>query len=221
MTYIVSIRGVPGSGKSFICSQLKNKNVECIDTDDVLTEAYDIMIGSNIVKSNLHKCNKKSPDTIVWHRAIANPILKKGTELLNKKIKESNAALIIVVGIMLSCKADRVFFVTMDEATLKKAYRRTMKRELSKITKNKNTLLKLIDKSPIDRIGLDLTFQYHINALEIGTTFPNYKEVYKHALKHEKKSKATCASQSQIIRQIKSMLQRPKKRKLHVENKIK
>ena len=214
MTYIVSIRGVQGSGKSFVCSQLNNKNVECIDTDDVLTEAYDTMIGSNIVKSNLHKCNKK--DTDIIPDAIANPIFKKGTQLLNKRIKESNAALIIVVGITLSCKADRAFFITMDDATLKKAYRRTIKRELSKITKNKNTLLKLVDKSPIDRIGVALTFQYHINALEIGTMFANYKEMYKNALKHEKKLKATCASQSQTIRQIKSMISRPKKRKLHV-----
>lgn len=214
MTYIVSIRGLQGSGKSFICSQLNNKNVECIDTDDVLTEAYDTMIRSNIVKSNLHKGNRKRPHIIP--DAIANPIFKKGTQLLNKRIKESKAALIIVVGVTLLCEADLAFFITMDDATLKKAYRRTIKRELAKITKNKTALVNLVDRSPIDKIGVALTFQYHINALEIGTTFANYKEMYKNALKHEKTSKAICASQSKIIRQIRSMFLQLQNRKLHV-----
>ena len=69
MTYIVSIRGVQGSGKSFICSQMKNNtNVECIDTDDVLSEAYDAMISSNIIRS-VCVCTRHT-DTACFHWII-------------------------------------------------------------------------------------------------------------------------------------------------------
>lgn len=51
---IVHVDGVQGSGKSYICSKIKN--VLCVDTDDIMKNAIDI-----IEKSQ--KTNKKMPRT--------------------------------------------------------------------------------------------------------------------------------------------------------------
>ena len=51
---IIHVNGVQGSGKSYICSKLKN--VLCVDTDDIMKNAIDI-----IEKSQ--KTIKKMPRT--------------------------------------------------------------------------------------------------------------------------------------------------------------
>ena len=38
---IIRVRGVPGSGKTYIAKELRKHGVKVIDTDDVITEAYD------------------------------------------------------------------------------------------------------------------------------------------------------------------------------------
>ena len=39
MKRLISVRGIPGSGKTYIAKKLGDK-VRCIDTDDIISQAY-------------------------------------------------------------------------------------------------------------------------------------------------------------------------------------
>jgi len=51
---IIHIDGVQGSGKSYICSKIKN--ILCVDTDDIMKKAIQII-------ENSQQTNKKMPRT--------------------------------------------------------------------------------------------------------------------------------------------------------------
>ena len=50
---IIHIDGVQGSGKSYICNNIKNKKCICIDTDDIYNSSIDIIEKSQNTKNKL------------------------------------------------------------------------------------------------------------------------------------------------------------------------
>lgn len=52
----IHIKGIPRSGKTYICN---NITVECYDTDDYITKAYDLLRTSKYTDSNIRKKAKE------------------------------------------------------------------------------------------------------------------------------------------------------------------
>lgn len=115
---VIHIDGVQGSGKSYICSKLKN--ILCIDTDNIMKKA--IKLGNNT--KNINK-------------------LKKIEQMLIKKYIEKNDKIIFVgmmkIDIQLSTHK---YFIKITDFTL--VFKRLLLRELDKIYENYNKIKKHI-----------------------------------------------------------------------------
>jgi len=181
---IIQIIGIAGSGKSYICNKLNN--VICIDTDDYFTKAYNILAAD---------INKKITD-------------KKITSLANKlfetDIKNAHNKTVVITGITLkSKKLDRLYFIKMDKIEIELAYRRVIKRELSKY-------IQLTDREVIDnietmnpnKIQLYLYYTYIMGIDPITMTFDKYKKKYNNSLKKHKNDGSIIMSQIDIINDI-------------------
>ena len=60
---IIHIKGVQGSGKTYLCTQIKN--IKCVDLDDVMRQTLDIM-----------DSDEKIPKTDKQYEKISNNIVK-------------------------------------------------------------------------------------------------------------------------------------------------
>lgn len=174
---IIQIIGIAGSGKSYICSKLKN--VTCLDTDDYFCRAY------NILKD-------KSTD-------------KKIATLADKLFKQDikNAKHVVITGITLqSKKTDRIYFIKMNNSELESAYRRVVKRELLKYTQlTDHKLINNIDTMDPNKIQLYLYYTYFMGIDPLIMTFIKYKEKYNKLLKKQTEG-VIIKSQSDIINEI-------------------
>lgn len=184
-TMIVHVRGISGSGKSYICSELQRCNaIKCVDTDDYLTHAYNELLIND-------------DDKIIEH----------ATHLLNKDIEKHK--ILVVVGITLDVEnADSCYFIRIPKMDLPDVYRRTIDREILKyknLTKSKN--LKQIEGLNYNDISYFLRYKFHINAINpVDTTFSEYKNMYENALSYEQKKGTIIKSQKQIINDIINMI---------------
>jgi hypothetical protein len=198
--YIINIRGVSGSGKTYIYERFK-KCVPCFDTDDLIYEAYQELATTKKFKRELTKPCKKNyehfPDPVM--RMIKN----KAKDILDKKLKHLlPGSPVIIVGITLKVESDLRFFITHTKDELESIYRRVVKREVNKIANNIEDIRQIISTTPADEIGILLLHKYGIDAMSPVTPYAGYIEGYRVAKAHEKKAGAICASQSKIIERL-------------------
>ena len=78
---IIHIDGVQGSGKSFICSKIKN--ILCVDTDDIMKKSIKIIEDSQ-------NTNKKYPRTF-------NQMKKIEKQIVNKYINDNDKIIFVVM----------------------------------------------------------------------------------------------------------------------------
>jgi hypothetical protein len=183
MPFKIQIKGIPGSGKSYTCTQLPDI-IKCFDTDDYITKAYDLLV----------KKGKK----------IEN-VNKLAQELLEKDMSKHDK--VVVVGILFDIKdPTHKYFIKMSNDDLEKAYKRTVLREIVKYSNiTTKEVLDHIKKLDNDEISKYLRYKHHINAMEpVEETYEIYKKSYKNASKYEKKNGLKLISQIDIIDEIKS-----------------
>lgn len=180
---VIQIKGIPGSGKTYICSKLTN--VICLDTDNYVTNAYHKLLKDN---KNI------SPDLI----------FKLAQRMLNKDIiKSKNTDTIVVVGITLNVvNPDYKFFIKMNKEDLYVAYKRVIIREIEKIN---NLSISKIKKMDVNDIRYFIEFGNHVNAFDIRTGIQGYLKTYKNAVKHEKKNGFKFLSQKDIIDKLNNL----------------
>jgi len=175
---IIHIDGIQGSGKSYIGSKLKN--ILCIDTDDIMKNAIQII-------ENSQQTNKKMPRTV-------KQVQKIEKKLVDKYLKDNDK--IVFVGMTVDIPlATHKFFIKITDFT--SVYKRLLLRELEKIFINYKKIKKHIkEENNPKEINI-----YQI--AEMSVVFPaDYRmflEDYKERLNEAKKKDYSPKTQEQII----------------------
>lgn len=196
---IISVRGIQGSGKSYLCKRLYKSKIKCFDTDDYVSLAYEQLRKKKSFLTAL-RTPHVSQFNMIPDKA-ANQVFSLAKKLLEFDLKSCRKPICVVVGITIKVdNPDKIFFIRMSDQVLKTAYKRTLSRELAKLRSKR--LQSDIKKLSAAEIGACLVFKYHVNALEIGTPLAGYKQMYKSALQFECKQKAIIMTQAGIIRSI-------------------
>jgi len=176
---IVHIDGVQGSGKSYLCSKIKN--IKCIDTDDIMKKAINII-------ENSQKTNKKMPRTFKQLQKIKQKIINDYIEKYNK---------IVFVGMTAEIpNPNYKYFIKLTDFT--NVYKRLLLRELEKIVLNEKKIKKHIknEKDPkeidIQRIA-DMSLIFPVD-------YQSFLEDYNERLKEVKDKGYLPKTQNQLIK---------------------
>lgn len=191
MKQIIHVRGIPGSGKTYICKMLKN--VICVDMDDYMKQAY-----INL-KTQKKQINQKN--------------FSKEVEKLFELLFEKNG-IIIIVGITirlspaLEKKIDHRFVITMTNSELETAYKRLVMREIQKYKKLlEPAIQKKLEQLDSQELWESLNYEYAINAINIGEmNLAAYKKMYKEELQYDKEDGYYVGSQARIVAAIKKII---------------
>lgn len=190
MKEIIRVRGIPGSGKTYMCKLLDN--ITCIDLDDYMTQAY------------ITLTNKKKP--------INKKNFSKEIEKLFAEVVEKNDIIVIVgITIILSPAMEKQithkFTITMTNSELETAYKRVVMREIQKYKKLlEPSVQKSLEKLSSQELWETLNYKYAINAINIGEIdLATYKKMYKEELELDKKDGYYVGSQTRIVAAIKKI----------------
>ena len=195
---IIHIDGIPGAGKSYICTKINSPISVCIDNDDIVLEAknhVDSLIGTN----------DEMPRTF---NSVNKVIKQKVNELIEKHIKDGKR-IIIFVGVRFLVDtalndADYKYFIKLSD--LGATFRRVFMRETEKIEGNLSDIKKLINDPKIEADELDDMVQRKTNlALPYPPEFSQYKKHYKRALNTAKKDNYKILTQDKIIEEINNL----------------
>lgn len=194
---IIHVDGIPGAGKTYICSQLKDvENIMCLDVDKIVEDAYIKCREEN----SKHFIDQIHNDTFpyVWDRETI--LLKqKYTELAADENK-----ILVWVGIDASAEADYGFYIKLQD--LEKTYRRYAKRDMTKIFNNKSDILKIIDDTEDPYF---IKYDIQLMAILSLFTYSDYIENYNLGIQKAKVKDYTIETQDIIIEKIKKLAKDP------------
>lgn len=169
--------GIPGSGKTWLAKSLRAAGLKAVyDTDDILAEAT------------------RPGDTY-------NAAIRRGQSQI-AEIVGRHAGLVVFVGTTLRPRDAARYHIKLGTEALRKAYRRTLQREIDKFTENRAALARAVKTVPAKTLPDYLMAKYGIGALDIMTTQAAYAKMARAALAHARKEKATIASQKKILAAI-------------------
>ena len=208
--YFIWITGVPGIGKSYLCSMLTQRaDVKCYDADDVYAEVLDRMLANTetnkyvfrhdqLLKSSDNKWNKN-----VWYHEQDEVI---------SRLRPTDKHFVLVgipVDLTLNFLKNRpdlelCMGVVWDKDTFDELYRRYMRREASKLANTIAKVQQLIDSTPrdeMDRLPLHISI-----ATRLAGTFPrSYYEYLNNYIQHlteESKYGVQVRTQEDIVVQL-------------------
>lgn len=201
--FYVHVRGVPGSGKTWLCKNLNiSTKIRCYDTDDLLEEEFNRLYATS--KKFREQIEAPHTQTPAWYVTVAKNALKK-LERTIKKAKENKTS-VVVVGITLGYDIkgiDKSYFMKMSHLALEKAYRRLLRREVAKITDQIGTINNIIETERIRSVAPLLVNTIN-PAVDVTMSFEWYEQMYKDAIKFEKERGTTMLSQPEILRKLTS-----------------
>ena len=191
---IIHIDGIPGAGKSYICTKINSPKSVCIDNDDIVLDAKNYVDSSNMPRTfkSLHKVIKQ-----------------KINELIEKHVNDGKR-IIIFVGVRFLVDtalndANYRYFIKLSD--LGATFRRVFMRETEKIESNLGDIKKLISDPKIEVDELDGMVHRKTNlALPYPPEFSQYKKHYKRGLGIAKKNNYKIASQDEIIARIQKII---------------
>ena len=175
---IIHIDGVQGSGKSYICSKLQN--ILCVDTDDIMKKAIQIIESSQ-------QTNKKMPRTF-------KQLQKINKQLVNKYLENNDKIAFVGMTADIPLPTHK-FFIKITDFT--SVYKRLLLRELEKIFINYKKIKKHINEEnnpkeiDIQRIA-DMSLIFPVD-------YKAFFEDYKERLNEAKKKEYLPKTQEQII----------------------
>lgn len=195
---VIHVKGIPGSGKTWLGNSLKREGIPVLDTDDIFTETYIKLSKTTAFKAILNKKIKPG--------ARPDKLLRKTVEeSANAWIEAQRSNIVVVVGVLFTPKFSEEhykYFIKLPPSTLEETYRRVMAREYKKIKDNMANIEQLIANAPVRMLAHSLRVMYHINAFEIAGTFDDYIHWYKNALKYDKKNGYKAMEQMRILETI-------------------
>jgi adenylate kinase family enzyme len=177
--YVSVVRGIPGSGKTWLCQQLAKlgPKVRCVDTDDWLREGKTF---AALVK--LAKQTKRDPAAGLL---VIVGVTLNATEHASKGLG---------------------FFIALNKLELETAYRRVLARELDKVVKQADALKKTFAESSVKDISNHMFDpRRHGLSFPLPLEFYEYKSMYVGASVFERKRGFTIASQKSILDVLKKV----------------
>ncbi len=190
---VIAIRGIPGSGKTWICNAIRDlRNVRCIDTDDLLSETYHkLMRTKNFAAAVARDHPPNAKGMPMFERMLKKAIHARIVSLVRQAPQNQ---ILIFAGITAEIsKPSAKFFIRMTKNELVDSYRRLMLREFQKILDNEASIRRLITTSSVATIGANLASLHHIGAVffQLTGSFYAYRRIYKQALRSERKDSKT------------------------------
>lgn len=182
MKRLISVRGIPGSGKTYIAKKLGDK-VRCIDTDDIISQAY-----ADLARSR--------------GEFTVDDVLERAQSGLDVVCRELGPGITVVVGVTLNVAATQRMFVAMSPRALRAAYERTIRREVSKYAAINE---RAVGRLSADRIAPYLACKLHVNAFDPRREFAEYSEMYEKALAFERSNGAAPMTQREIISYVRRL----------------
>ena len=181
---IINIVGVSGSGKSYIASMLKSKNVVFGDGDELAHLGMKIAIQEDKLYTDNY----------------ARRLDRKHVMELVEKYREKKH--IIFLGGQNVYNADYQFFIKIRSNEMEKTFRRRMHRELDKIINAEKVLRQEIDRQRIRNLHLGMIVQS--NTLnQLRGSFKDFKQYYKGELDYyENDEFTTIATQAEIVKAL-------------------
>jgi hypothetical protein len=187
---LICVRGIPGSGKTHMARRLTELGVRCVDTDDVVTDAYKAMAKAGT-------------------RLSVEDVLEQAQVNMHVVCGEWGEGVMVIVGVTLNVpNPDATLFITMSPRHLALAYERTVRRELKKYA---SISPQAIGKLRIDQVAPYLACKLHLNAFDPRREFAEYAQMYAAALEFERKSGA----ELMVPREILAYVRRAKGTKRH------
>ena len=179
MKTLVHIDGVQGSGKTYICSQLKK--AECYDTDDIMYKAF------------AHIENKKLPHT-------DKTLFKIEKQIVKDIVQKSKVSVIVFVGMTVTIdKPTHKFFIKIPKSELGPVYKRLLSRELDKIYTNYHKMKKTISSEKKPEFLAGKLKEVAKLGVDFPVSFTDFSEDYQERVKEATKKKYVLKTQSQII----------------------
>jgi adenylate kinase family enzyme len=176
---IIHIDGVQGSGKSYLCKKIKN--IACIDTDDIMKEAYKII-------ENKQKTTKRNIRTL-------QNLNKVKSKLVDEYI--ANNENIIFVGMTAHIPSPTYkFFIKITDFTT--VYKRLLTRELEKIVTNYKKIKEHINEEN-DPKRIYIQKIADMSLLQFPPSYNDFLQDYKDRLKEAVSKKYIPKTQDQLI----------------------
>ncbi len=190
---IIHVSGIQGSGKSWICSQLKN--AICLDTDDISNDA------KNYIDS-LKGTKKEMPAN--WESL--QKVISKMVDDLIKKHRKNKEKIIVFVGMTAKMPTPQhKLFIKLEDMEM--VFRRVMKRELEKMIENKDKMLAILEDKNIPTEEIDDLINRAGNlAIPFPSDFETYNNFYQEELNKASKNKYQIKTQQEIIDFINSLM---------------
>jgi len=183
----VHIDGVQGSGKSYICSKLKN--ILSVDTDNIMEQ----------VKKEVSLIQKKNFPTIVDKKTLKLVIIME-----KKIVKEyiDNNKIIIFAGMTVDIpNPTHKFFIKIDDPNT--VYKRLLLRELEKIITNNKNIQNYINITNPSEININNISK---QSIPFPVSYNDFLDDYKERLKEAKKHNYKVLTQEKIIETITKMI---------------
>ena len=178
---LIHVDGVQGSGKSYICSKLKN--VVCIDTDDIMEQTKKIVC--NIL-------GRDFPAKI--NKTTLKLIQREETKIVQKYIDKN--AIVVFVGMTVKIPNPTYkFFIKINDPET--VYKRLLLRELEKIVSNHKKIQIYIKHTNPKEMRIAAVSK---QAVPFGfVSFDEFLEDYKERIQEAKTQKYLIKTQDQII----------------------
>ena len=182
---LISVRGIPGSGKTYIADKIGD-TIRCIDTDDIVSDAYDA----------LARASKGAKFTV-------DEVIERAQRSLDEVCLELGPGVTVVVGTTLTvASANTRLFVSMSQRTLRVAYERAIRREVAKYA---TISARAVGRLSADRIPPYLACKLHVNAFDPRREFSEYAEMYASAFEFERNNGARMMSQQEIVSYVRRL----------------
>lgn len=195
---IIRVRGVPGSGKTYIAKVLRKHGIRVIDTDDVITKAYDDFAKTNglfTVDHVLERAQRRMLRAVYGTRCGSASSVNRGSE--GSGGFDEPSGITVVVGVTLSVpSSDDLLFIDVTE-NLHNVYERTVKRELKKYASVRG-----VEQMPLYQVAPYLACKLHLNAFDPRQEYRDYQRMFTAALADETKKNARVMKQADIIKYI-------------------
>lgn len=206
MAPVITVKGISGSGKTWICQELKRRTKRhaplCYDTDDLVTECFtELAKKKGFIDLVARQANLRRP---AWWKQMAAKYKTKVSRIL----KAAKGRPVVFVGITgEEIEAEHQFFIKMKRDELEKAYRRTIAREIRKVSAKVTTLVRLTETLPAAAIPTVMQYMHDTLAMGINTSLSTYKQMYENARKHARDRGVAIKSQAEIIKRIEKLCQ--------------
>lgn len=182
MVRVIHVDGVQGSGKTWLCNQIK-KHVHCVDTDDLWYAAL-----ADVQKRKL-PVNREHMDPVIARLRSQH---------------EADAArqgkVVVYAGMTVSIETPEKYFVALHTADRNRIYRRLLKRELMKLHRHHKDLLAVLnnDAQSAHNIESALVNTAHLS-LRFPVSFEEFENDYQQRVDVAIANGAILRTQTQLV----------------------